>query len=169
MQAASKHITSLSIARHAVQFILHSAMDASPDRCCGIVGLNGTLISRAVALPNRASDTIRDCELAVHSGIERSKNCDLQHIADEWRDADISISGTYFTGTGEVPDISELKKFENALTEKLPTLSSTPFTHLVLMLNTAGCLEAFAYRIDNGSLLPITLVLEEDGQQQKNG
>jgi len=170
MQAALKPVTHLSIARHALQFILHSAVEASPNRCCGMIGLRNTLICKAAALPNNASDSLHHCEIAVHSDVKTSQSCDLQHTAAKWKADGIVMFGSYFTATDEeTPKVSELRQFETALKSALPELSSRPITHLALMLNTAGCLEAFAYQIHQGSVVPVTLILEEDGQQQKNG
>ena len=61
------------------------------------------------------------------------------------------------------------QQFEDLLKREIPELAGTPITHLALMLNTAGCLEVFAYQIHQGLPVPVTLILEEDGQQQKNG
>jgi len=170
MQAASESVTSLSIARHAVQFILHRAVEASPDRCCGVIGLSNSLVSKAAALPNSASNTLHHCEIGAHHAAGSSENSDLRHIAEQWRKCGITQCGTFFTTTdGEAPAVSELKQFEALLKREVPELSNAPITHLALMLNTAGCLEAFAYQIHQDLAVPVTLILEEDGQQQKNG
>jgi len=170
MQSASEPVTSLSIARHALQSVLHRAVEASPDRCCGIIGLNNSLISKAAALPNSASNTLDDCEIGAHPAAGNSENCDLRHMAEQWRECGITQCGTFFTTkNGEAPAISELKQFEALLKREIPELFGMPITHLALMLNTAGCLEAFAYQIHQELPVPVTLILEEDGQQQKNG
>lgn len=170
MPAVSKPVTSLSIARHAVQFILHRAIEALPDRCCGVIGLSNSLISKALALPNSASDTLHHCETGAHYAAGDSENCDLQHIAEQWSACGITQFGTFFTATGdETPTISELEQFEAVLKREAPELAGSPITHLALMLNTAGCLEVFAYQIHQGLPVAVTLILEEDGQQRKNG
>ena len=170
MQAASEPVTSLSIARHAVQFILYKAVEALPDRCCGIIGLSNSLISKAATLPNSASNSLHHCEIGAHHATGDSESCDLRHIAEQWSAQGITQCGTFFTTIdGEIPVISELEQFETLLKREIPELSGTPITHLALILNRAGCLEAFAYQIHQGLPVPVTLILEEDGQQQKNG
>ena len=170
MQSVPEPVTSLSIARHAAQFILYTAANTAPDRCCGIIGLNNTLITRAFALPNRASDTLHHCEIGAHPAVEDSTIRDLRHMADQWSESDTVLSGTFFTAKGDVtPAISEITRLEAALKQAIPELTTTPITHLALVLNTAGCLEAFAYQIHHNALVSIPLMLEEDGQQHKNG
>ncbi len=170
MQATSEPVTSLSIARHVVQSVLHRAVETSPDRCCGIIGLSNSLISRAATLPNSASNTLHHCEIAAHHAAGDSESCDLRHIAEQWRACGITQCGTFFTtADGETPIISELEQFEALLKREVPELTGTAITHLALILNRAGCLEAFAYQIHQGLPVPVTLILEEDGQQQKNG
>jgi hypothetical protein len=169
MQAISEPVTSLSIARHTVQFILRRAVETSPDRCCGVIGLSNSLISRASTLPNNASDTLHHCKIAAHHTAGDSENCDLQHITEQWRACGITQCGTFFTTTnGEAPAILELEQFEAVLKREVPELAETPITHLALILNKAGCLEVFAYQIYQGLTVPVTLILEEDGQQRKN-
>jgi len=170
MQAVSEPVTSLSIARHAVQSVLHRAVEVSPARCCGIIGLSNSLITKAVAITNSATNTIDHCEIVAHPDSEEIENSDLRHIFEQWKKEGITQYGTFFTiAGGDGPAISELLQFEAALKKAIPDLSDAPIIHLALMLNRAGCLEAFAYQIHQGLPVPVTLMLEEDGQQQKNG
>ncbi|MDT8376012.1 MAG: hypothetical protein RQ867_04645 [Mariprofundaceae bacterium] len=167
MQAVSKPVTSLSIARHALQSVLHRAVEASPDRCCGVIGLSNSLIRKALTLPNSASDTLHHCEIGADHAAAASESCDLRHIAEQWRKSGITQFGTFFTATDEaVPAVSELEQFEAVLKRDIPELPDMPIIHLALMLNTAGCLEAFAYQIHQGLPVAVALILEEDGQQQ---
>ncbi len=154
-------VTSLSIARHTVQFILFSALDANPKQCCGLIGQHESTISHAVLLP--------DIKL-VHSAKHIFQNSDLQHTLKHWKEQGVTPCGIFFTTVnGKVPAYSELKKSENFFKKTMAEFTEKPFIHMPLMLNTAGCLEAFSYRLGKDALLSIPLILEEDGQQIKNG
>ena len=162
MSDKTEPVTSLSIARHALQFILRLALDAEPKRCFGLIGQkNGSIINHAASLPD-----IGTGEFA--NGI--FKNSDLQHILKKWTTQEITPCGIFFTTeNGEIPDRSEMEKLGKSLIKSIPEFVEKPVIYMPLMLNTAGCLEAFAYLISNDSLNAVPLILEEDGQQRENG
>jgi len=157
-----KPVASVSIARHAVQFILRSALAAGSVRCFGLIGRqNGLTINHATTLP------VNGMAQSVEQMFE---SCDLQHTLAAWSEQAITPCGIFFaTENGEIPAPDELKRVEAALAKRAPAFAAIPLIHMPLLLNTAGCLEAFAYQIRADSLVSIPLLLEEDGQQAKNG
>lgn len=93
------------------------------------------------------------------------KNCDLKHTVEQWALQGSKPCGVYFVSEGgESPDASNLLRLESYFLELFPEQSGMPVIHMPLMLGTAGCLEAFTYILENGSLRPVPLVLKEDGQ-----
>jgi hypothetical protein len=158
MSDISESITSLSIARHTVQLILRSALDAEPMRCFGLIG-------------RKNESTISHTAPLAIMGIQQSaahvlKNCDLQHILERWDKQSVVPCGLYFTTeNGELPQIKELESYEKALTSASASLPGSALIHMPLMLNTAGCLEAFTYQLHENALVSIPLTLEEDGQR----
>ncbi|MDX8403935.1 MAG: hypothetical protein R8K54_05960 [Mariprofundaceae bacterium] len=162
MPDSSESVTSLSIARHAVQFILRLALDAKPKRCFGLIGQkSASTISHAASLPDVGTEKYAN---------EILKNRDLQHILEKWTAQKIRPCGIFFTTeNGKVPDYADMKKLEDSLKKSIPEFIGKPIIYLPLMLNTAGCLETFAYLIGKGSLVSTPLILEEDGQQRENG
>jgi hypothetical protein len=104
------------------------------------------------------------------SAAQYFSDCDLQHTLDSWQQQAIEPCGIYFsTENGTMPELAELKTMENALQEKVPACTGKVLILMPLMLNTAGCLEAFTYVINDETLLSVPLLLAEDGQQAKNG
>jgi len=170
MSDISKNVSSISIARHAMQFILRSAIDALPAHCFGLIGQEmdrKTLGHKSFTVthtsPQAAFGTAK-------SASQHLINCDLQHTIENWQQQAITPCGIYFsTENGTIPEIEELKSIEREFLKQFPaTAESTPLL-IPLMLNTAGCLEAFAYLIEGETLRSVPLLLVEDGQQAKNG
>jgi len=162
MPDSSESVISLSIARHAVQFILRLALDAEPKRCFGLIGhqKSASTISHAASLPDIGTEKYANAIL---------KNRDLQHILKKWTAQEIRPCGIFFTTeNGTLPDNADIKKLEDSLKKSIPEFIGKPIIYLPLMLNTAGCLEAFAYLIGKDSFVSTALILEEDGQQREN-
>lgn len=162
MSDNSKPVASLSIARHALQFILRLALDAEPKRCFGLIGQKSTsIIDHAASLPDIGTGKFANLIF---------KNSDLQHTLKEWAKQEITPCGIFFTTeNGEIPDYSDMKNLDDSLKKSMPDFIRKPVIYIPLMLNTAGCLEAFAYLIGKDSLTAVPLILEEDGQQRENG
>lgn len=166
MSDTSKTVSSISIARHTAQFILRCAMDALPTQCFGLIG-------------RKALET-KDCTIAhaapqaafgmTKSAAQYFSECDLKHTVENWQKQAIEPCGIYFsTESGNMPGLNELKPMQNELQKWVPAFAGKPMILMPLMLNTAGCLEAFTYIISDETLLSIPLLLAEDGQQTKNG
>lgn len=162
MSDSSEPVTSLSIARHALQFILRLALDADPKRCFGLIGQkSASTISHSASLPDIGTE---ECANEIFN------NSDLQHTLEKWSAQGITPCGIFLTTeNGAIPDYSDIEALEESIKKSIPELSDNPIIYMPLMLNTAGCLEAFAYSIDKNSLTAIPLMLEEDGQQRENG
>lgn len=158
----SKPVTSLSIARHTLQAILRTAIDAGESPCIGVIGRKNELtINHAVPITDAGRE-----ECADHP----SKNSDLRHTLEAWKREKIVPCGIYFTvENDEIPDQSEFERLKAGLEEAVPELAGSMVILMPLMLNTAGCLEAFAYSFHRNSPISIPLTLEEDGQSTKNG
>jgi len=162
MSDNSKPVTSLPIARHTLQSILRTAIDAEPAQCIGIIGKKNSLTINQAAPIHYAEG--EKCADRIH------KNSDLQHILELWKTEGIMPCGIFFTvESGEITDQAELEKLDAEFRKAAPHSTGDAPILMPLMLNTAGCLEAFAYHIDRNSLIPIPLTLEEDGQSVKNG
>jgi len=166
MSDISKNVSSISIARHTVQFILRSAIDAQPACCFGLIGRNlleqnGFTIVHAS--PHAAFGMAK-------SAAQHLADCDLQHMLDNLQQQAIEPCGIYFsTKNGSMPALAELKAMKSDLQKIAPACTEKALILMPLMLNTAGCLEAFTYVIDDETVLSIPLLLAEDGQQTKNG
>jgi hypothetical protein len=162
MSDTFRAVTSLSIARHTAQFILRCAIDAGSSQCSGLIGRKESIvINRAAPLPVIGSS---------QSAVKHFSICDLKHTGQNWLEQAISPCGIFFsTDDGTIPSLEDLKLLENGFIETIPSYEKGPVILMPLLLNTAGCLEIFAYQILNETLLPIPLLLEEDGQQAKNG
>lgn len=166
MSDNSKSASSISIARHTVQFILRCAMDAEPGQCFGLIGRktiepNGPTITHAA--PQVGFGTTK-------SAVQHLCECDLKHTLEKWQQQAIEPCGIFFsTKNGNMPELNELKSMEDILQKKIPTCADKAWILMPLMLNTAGCLEAFTYILAKESLISIPLLLVEDGQQTKNG
>lgn len=161
MSERSEPITSHSIARHTVQSILHSAVQADSGACFGIVACGrDSVINHAVPLESRDS--------AATFAELLAGNSDLQHTVKLWRTQGILPCGAYFISDIFPPSAGELEAYEAALGNAFPELVARRLTHIVLKLNTAGCLEAFAFSLAGGKACPIPLTLLEDGQETQN-
>lgn len=159
-------VSSISIARHAVQFMLRAAMEADPASCFGLIGRNTKGEKGCTITHSSPFGLFRTPEDAA--GL--LANSDLQHMLKNWSTEGIAPCGIYFsTQNGIMPELSELQSLQNSVTTLVPIDADSCFILLPLLLNTAGCLEAFAYQIHDESLLSIPLQLAEDGQQAKNG
>lgn len=162
MSDNSKPVTSLSIARHTLQSILRTAIDAEPASCIGVIGCkNGLTINQAVPITDAGEE-----ECAVHL----YKNSDLQHTLKAWKREEIMPCGIFFTvENGETADQAELERLKAEFKKAVPELADSRIILMPLMLDTAGCLEAFAYCLHRNVPISIPLMLEEDGQRAKNG
>ncbi len=162
MSDTSEPVTPLSIARHAVQFMLHSALNADPRPCFGLIGRKkGATINHAAPLP---------CTGAVQCAEQAFTDSNLQQTLEEWAAREITPCGLFFTIQDDrIPDCAKLERLAAVIKQAAPELAEKSFVYMPLALNTAGCLEAFAYQIRNDSLIPVPLILEEDGQETKNG
>ncbi|MES0372309.1 MAG: hypothetical protein ABUK11_08525, partial [Mariprofundaceae bacterium] len=134
MPDTSEPVTSLSIARHALQFILRLALDAEPKRCIGLIGhKNSSTITHTASLPEIGTG---ECANEIF------KNSDLQHTLEKWTADQITPCGIFFTcKNGEIPDYSAIAALEKSLLNSIPELTKSPVIYMPLMLNTAGCLE----------------------------
>lgn len=141
-------------------------MDALPARCFGLIGRetlgkNGFTIARAAS--QAAFGTTK-------SAAQHICECDLQHTVANWQQQGIEPCGIFFSAEGgNLPELDELKSMQHELQKKIPSSAGDACILMPLMLNTAGCLEAFSYIIAEESLLSLPLLLAEDGQQAKNG
>ena len=166
MSDTSNIVSSISIARHTVQFMLRAAIEADPATCFGLIGQNTKGENGSVITHSSPLGLFRTPEDAA--GL--LANSDLQHTLKEWSTQGITPCGIYFsTPKGILPGLNELQSLQNRACELLSSDSESRFILIPLLLNTAGCLEAFAYHIHNESLLSIPLQLAEDGQQANNG
>ena len=104
------------------------------------------------------------------SAVQHLCECDLKHTLEKWHQQAIEPCGIYFsTGNGNMPEFGELKLLQEELQKSVPIFTGKPVILMPLMLNTAGCLEAFTYILAKESFISIPLLLAEDGQQTKNG
>jgi len=152
--------TSLSIARHTLQFILRTALESDSNPCCGLIGCcEPSTIDHAMPLSTTGMAEFGDFP---------QQDCDLQHMAAKWHSADVKPCGTFFKSErNKAPAAATLHRHETAVKKAFPELAQAPLIHLSLMLNTAGCLEAFAYAVDGDSVSQIPLLLKEDGQSSR--
>jgi len=153
--------TSLSIARHTAQFILRAAMDAGSGYFFGLIGrTHSSTIDHATPLAQSESGEF--VEILSH-------NRDLKHTIENWLNAGIEPCGIYFiSGSDEIPASRGMRQNEKDFTNCFPHSPETPVIHMPLMLNTAGCLEAFAFILDGDTARSVPLLLEEDGQESVN-
>ncbi len=162
--------TPISIARHTVQLILRHAMDSKAGLCFGLIGLkplsdNDSTIRHATPISTSGTG---------NTALPHIENSDIQHTVQRWHDEGVEVCGCYFTTRlGKIPELKDLKPLDSVLREPLARLSSIPQRnspiYMPLLLGTAGCLEAFACKIDGDNLCSVPLLLVEDGQQAKNG
>jgi len=141
-------------------------MDAQPARCFGLIGrkpLEQNSLTITHASPQAVFGTAK-------SDAQHFSDCDLQHTLERWQQQVIEPCGIYFsTENGTMPELAELKAMEIELQKKVPACTGKALILMPLMLNTAGCLEAFTYVINEKTLRSVPLLLAEDGQQAKNG
>jgi len=166
--------TSISIARHTVQFILRHALDAKTSSCLGLIGRkplphNDSAICYAVPITTSGASNFASTPI---------ENSDIQHTMQLWHQEEVQVCGSYFTTeSGLAPDSAQFDQLLIFLDQTLQTVLAnhyskppiSPLIHLPLLLGTAGCLEAFAYQITGEKPCPVPLLLAEDGQQAKNG
>ncbi len=166
MSDISKNVSSISIARHTVQFILRSAMDTQPARCFGLIGRKPSAL-RDLTITHATPQAVFG---TTKSAARQLADCDMQHTLEDWQQQAIELCGIYFsTENGIMPEPGVLTAMENELRKKAPACSEKNLILMSLMLNTAGCLEAFTYILKDETLIPVPLLLAEDGQQTKNG
>lgn len=137
----------LSIERHAVQYILHASLDGSGNACTGVIGCrhNG-IISHAVVVSDMQPDA-------------------LITACNNWQQQGISPCGTFSASDeSDTPDLEEVAELHTLLRQTCRHSSTGEALHLLVSLNTKGCLETQAFRLEEGQVVTIPLVLLEDGQ-----
>jgi len=170
MPANSNNVSSISIDRHTMQFILRSAIDALPARCFGLIGQESGRKAEGHKSFTITHTSPQAAFGAAKSAAQHLINCDLQHTLESWQQQSILPCGIYFsTENGKLPEVEALQSIEREFLKKVPACAESAPVLMPLMLNTAGCLEAFAYLMEGKTLQSVPLLLAEDGQQTKNG
>ena len=153
-----------------MQLILRSAIDALPAHCFGLIGQETgrkTLGHNSFTVTHTSPQATFG---TAKSAAQHLINCDLRHTLENWQQQSILPCGIYFaTENGTIPEIEELQSIEREFLKRVSVSAESSPLLMPLMLNTAGCLEAFAYRVEGKTLRSVPLLLVEDGQQTKNG
>lgn len=142
--------TPLSIERHAVQYILHASLSEREDTCIGLIGChqNG-VISHAVLLHEMQTDAL-------------IKAC------NSWREKGISPCGTFSASNErDTLDPETIETLNSLLRQACRESTGDDLLHLLVSLNTKGCLETQAFRLEENRVVAIPLVLLEDGQTSR--
>lgn len=88
-----------------------------------------------------------------------------EELPAEWLKGEIIPCGTFHVATqARVPSAEELALLDDIILGLGSAKNQTTPVHLVIWLDTKGCLETEAYSVRNGQTVPIPLLMLEDGQ-----
>ncbi|MFQ5581502.1 MAG: hypothetical protein ACE5F3_02610 [Mariprofundaceae bacterium] len=154
MPYSATSATPLSIARHPLQCILHEAMSAQPECCCGLFACeNGTVFATA-SIINRARRLKDDCDMDIQ---------DIRTQLHRWRQQGVHFCGIYHASSaGRIPNVAFMEKLEHTVKKAAPEETEHDIVHLLLALDTEGRLEVHAFYCRQGTAIEITLALEDD-------
>jgi len=139
----SSPTTTLSIARHTMQFIFHSTLQLPQgDQPLGLLlGQDVSAITQAM-------------------NFDFSKQTPLPKLIAQ---KELQILGVFQTEKPNAKSMPNVKKQLQALSNK-PIKS--PYIHLHLSFDTLGCLQSEAWVLHNKKAQQASLLLVEDGQQE---
>lgn len=150
--------TSVSIARHAVQAMLHHALETRPGPCCGL-------------LAGKCDDILMTAPFACKGGDPTGNDGlrvgDLEHTLQEWKQRGMALVGVYrsFSEHEEIGP-GAFTAVQDMLQEKSSAHGNAPgqWLHLAVLLDTEGRLEIDAYQARDGQWTEVPLLLYEDGE-----
>ncbi len=153
---------SLSIARHAMQFIWQTSLSAQDNSIIGLLGsqIKGEIDNATHTQLWRVSppEAYEDVMQLTHTEAALTK---LKQVSQTWQDNQIVLSGVYQCAR---PTISAMKNTEKLLSPHFKQHDNMPFIHLNISFDTKGVLESEAWILKNGQAIQIPMLLTEDGQ-----
>jgi len=140
--------SSLSITRHAIQFIWHTVLQNNNTHAFGILG----------------SEVIGSIHHAIDANMDHGD--ELNHIAQTWQHANINICGIFQCSK---PTLESIKTTQQALSTSFKLPHDSPFLIVQIILDTKGCLEAEVWLYRDNHLECMPFIMTEDGQLKVNG
>jgi len=134
----------LFIQRHCLQQLLHEAISDEQNPCHGLLSGRGNIITRSMSVTNKVFHTPALVADGVQEGV---------------------ILGAYVTT--DKHGVVDAKAIANMRALSPDYVSCRPYYFLVLYLDHKGRIDARAYA-DAELQAPITLNMQEDGNQEKS-